>query len=65
LFTPDILKSKFGVDVAESKNLRIVEDKEVWEYEPGLKRKYQNLCCYVQKVVANDGRLGDVLRQFG
>ncbi|MFQ5642014.1 MAG: hypothetical protein ACE5IR_28920, partial [bacterium] len=43
LFNPEILKSWAGVDIAESKILRMVENKEVWEYEPGLKPLYENL----------------------
>ena len=65
LFHPDILISWAGVDVENGKILRNIEGKDVWEYEPGLKRDYQNLCRYVQKVAANDASLQVVLRQYG
>lgn len=65
LFNPEFLKSWAGVDVVESKILRMVDDKEVWEYEPGLKRDYQNLCRYVEEVVARDSVLCEVLKRYG
>ena len=65
LLNPDMLKSWAGVDVVEGKVRRMVDEKEVWEYEPDLKALYENLCRYVRTVTVRDGRLREMLARLG
>lgn len=65
ILSPQILREWAGIDILESKIQRVVDDREVWEYCPGLRTEYNRLRKYVEIVRENDRVLQDMLTRYG
>lgn len=61
---PEIIKTKFGVDVAEGRIHRVVDGVQVWESSPETARDYERLLRYIRVVVRNDPELQEILTTF-
>lgn len=64
LLSPEILKDWTGVDVLEGRIHRLIDGHEIWENCPEVKREYQRLCRYVERVKKNNKHLRDSLERY-
>jgi hypothetical protein len=61
---PEILESKFGVDVIEGRIHRLIDGQEIWESSPETIRDYERLRSYVDRVLQNDPELQRIVAAF-
>jgi hypothetical protein len=64
LFRPDILETRFRVDVVRGRIERQIDGVLRWEAHPAVIRPYRNLCQYVRRVLDRDRRLSAVVAAY-
>jgi len=64
LFRPDILESRYSIDVVRGRIQRQVDGHLRWENHPSIIRPYRRLCRYVRRVVDNDRELRAVVAAY-
>jgi hypothetical protein len=61
---PEILESKFGVDVIRGRIHRVIDGQDMWESSAETIRDYERLRRYVEKVLQNDPEMQNILAAF-
>jgi hypothetical protein len=64
LWHPEVIESKFHVDVIMGRIHRVVDGQEIWEESPETVLDYERLRKYVEKVLENDPQLQRMLAGY-